>query len=387
LVVDYLRFMLKSAGRNKRRTALTVLGVAASLFLLVSLRTFLGELEGNSTLTPTSNLRLITFRAVSMAVPLPIAYRQQIERVPGVELVSPFQWFGGYYQDPKNFFAQFAVDAEAAVRIASDYKFQPAEVEAFIKDRTGAMVAQKLMDRFGWKVGERITIIGGLFPFNPELTIRGTYHGPDENGMWFHYDYYNELMHRHLPGGENTVASFWTRARSAEDVPRIAAAIDAMFRNSGASTKTDTEKAFALSFTSMLGNIRLFLSLIAMAVLFAIFLVTANTMAMTVRERSAEVAVLKTLGFRRSQILAMLVGESVTVALAGGVIGVGGARIILGNFNWYRATSGVIQHFQITVHTMVLGMVLAVLLGACSAVVPAWRASRQSIVAALRTVG
>jgi putative ABC transport system permease protein len=353
----------------------------------VSLRTFLGELEGQSGLTPTSALRLITHDSVSMAVALPLADLQRIQRVPGVETVTPFQWFGGYYQDPKNFFAQFGIDPEAAIAVATDYKFQPDQARAFARDRTGAMVAGKLMDRFGWKLGDRITVIGGLFPLNLELTIRGVYHGPDENGLWFHYDYYNELMREHLPGGKDHVAAFWIRAKSAEDVPRVAATIDAMFRNSEAPTTTDTEKAFALSFTSMLGNIRLFLSLIAMAVLFAIFLVTANTMAMTVRERSSEVGVLKTLGFRRRQILAMLVGESVAVAFVGGVIGVGGARLIFGNLDWYRVTSGIIQHFHITAETMVLGILLAILLGVVSAAIPAWQASRLPIVQALRQVG
>jgi putative ABC transport system permease protein len=386
-VSDYLRFMLKSAGRNRRRTGLTILGVAASLFLLVSLRTFLGELEGNSAMTPSSALRLISVDSVSMAMPLPLADLQRIERVPGVELVTPFQWFGGYYQEPKNFFAQFAVDPEAYVKLASDYTFQPDQVKAFVKDRTGALAAQKLMDRFGWKVGDRVTVIGGIFPFNVELTILGTYHGPDENGMFFHYDYFNEMMRQKLAGGRDRVAAFWIKARTPEDVPRVAAAIDDMFRNSDAPTRTDTEKAFMLSFTSMLGNIRLFLSFIASAVIFAIFLVTANTMAMTVRERSSEVAVLKTLGFRRSHILGMLVGESVVVAAVGGVLGVGGARLILGNLNWYRVTQGIIQHFHITAQTMALGMLLALALGVASAAVPAWRASRMPIVKALRQVG
>jgi putative ABC transport system permease protein len=243
------------------------------------------------------------------------------------------------------------------------------------------------MDRFGWKVGDRITIIGGLYPFNLELTIRGTYRGPDENGLFFHYDYFNELQRATATMAPDRVASFWLKAGTAEDVPRVAAAIDGMFRNTDAPTRTDTEKAFTLSFTAMLGNIRLFLSLIAGAVLFAIFLVTANTMAMTVRERAAEVAVMKTLGFRRAQILGMFVGESVGVALAGGLIGVGGARLIFGNFDWYMATNGIIQHFNVAPGTMVLAMALAILLGVVSAALPAWRASRQSIVTALRHVG
>ncbi len=383
----FLRLMVKNAGRNRRRTALTILGVAASLFLLVSLRTFLGELEGASTLTPSSALRLVSIHSVSMSMPMPLAYRQRIEAVPGVEMVTPFQWFGGYYQDPQNFFAQFGVDPTVMVRLATDYTFNQEEAQAWVKDRTGAWVARKLMERFGWKIGDRITIIGGLYPFNLDLTIRGTYRGPDEGGLFFHYDYFNELQKATTTMSPDRVASFWMKARTPEDVPRVAAAIDGMFRNTDAPTRTDTEKAFTLSFAAMLGNVRLFLSLIAGAVLFAIFLVTANTMAMTVRERSAEVAVMKTLGFRRAQILGMFVGESAGVALLGGLIGVGGARLIFGNFDWYRATGGIIQHFNVAPSTMVLGMGLAILLGVVSAAVPAWQASRQSIVTALRQVG
>jgi putative ABC transport system permease protein len=386
-VLKYLRLMVKNAGRNRRRTALTILGVAASLFLLVSLRTFLGELEGASTLTPSSALRLVTIHSVSMALPLPMAYLQRIESVPGVERVTPFQWFGGYYQDPQNFFAQFAVDPAVMAELATDYTFSQDEVQAWVNDRTGAWAARKLMDRFGWKVGDRVTIIGGMYPFNLELTIRGTYRGPDENGLFFHYDYFNELQRATTTMAPDRVASFWMKARTPEDVPRVAAAIDGMFRNTDAPTRTDTEKAFTLSFAAMLGNVRLFLSLIAGAVLFAIFLVTANTMAMTVRERAAEVAVMKTLGFRRAQILAMFVGESAGVALLGGLIGVGGARLIFGNFDWYTATNGIIQHFNVAPATMALGMALAILLGVVSAAVPAWQASRQSIVTALRQVG
>ncbi len=378
--------MMKNAARNRRRTALTILGVAASLFLLVSLRTFLGELEGESTLTPSAALRLVTIHSVSMAEPLPLSYLQRIQAVPGVEMVTPFQWFGGYYQDPRNFFAQFAVDPEIMTRMATDYTFSQQQAQAWMNDPTGAWVAQKLMDRFGWHVGQRITIIGGIFPFNLELTIRGSYHGPDENGLFFHYRYFNELQKKALARGDR-VASFWIKARTADDVPRVAAAIDAMFRNTDAPTRTDTEKAFALSFTAMLGNIRLFLSLIAGAVLFAIFLVTANTMAMTVRERSAEVAVMKTLGFRRWQILAMFMGDSLAVSLIGGLLGVAGARLIFGNFNWYQATNGIIQHFNVAPSTMAVGIALAAALGLISAAIPAWRASRQSIVAALRHVG
>ena len=379
--------MLKNAARNRRRTVLTMLSVAVSLFLLVSLRTLLAELEGSSLLAPESGLRLFTRHSVSLDIPLPLSYGQRIQQVPGVEIVSPFQWFGGYYQDPKDFFAQFGSDPDAIIGLAGEYKFNPAEVEAYKKDRTSALVARKLMERFGWKVGDRITILGTFFPFNLELVIWGTYTGPDETAVWFHYDYFNELLRQHFPRRADQVGTFWIKVRSAEDVPRVAAAIDEMFRNSEAPTKTETEKAFTLSFTSMLGNVKLFLALIAAAVVFAILLVTMNTMALSVRERREEIAVLKTLGFRRGQVLGLLVGESVLIALGGGLVGVVGAKLVFGSLDMYKLTGGIIQHFHIRPLTVGLGLGVAGLLGVVSAVVPAWRAVNGSIAAALRQVG
>jgi len=385
--VDYLRLMLKNAARNHRRTVLTVLSMAVSLFLLVSLRTLLSELEGSSVLAPESALRLVTRHSVSLNILLPISYWQRIQQVPGVEMATPFHWFGGYYQDPKNFFAQFAAEPDTVVRMAAEYTFNQAEVEAWKKDRTGALVARKLMERFDWKVGDRITIVGMIFPFNLELVIRGTYTGPDETAVWFQHDYYNELVRQHLPGAADKVGSFWIKVRTAEDVSRAAAAIDDMFRNSDAPTKTETEKAFTLSFTSMLGNVKLFLALIAAAVVFAILLVTINTMAMSVRERTGEVAVLRTLGFRRWQVLGLLMGESVVIALAGGLVGIVGAKLLFGTLDMYRLTQGIIQHFNISPLTVFLGLSLAALVGVISATVPAWRAVNGSIAAAMRQVG
>jgi len=385
--VDYLRLMLKNAARNHRRTVLTVLSMAVSLFLLVSLRTLLSELEGSSVLAPESALRLVTRHSVSLNILLPISYWQRIQQVPGVEMATPFHWFGGYYQDPKNFFAQFAAEPDTVVRMAAEYTFNQAEVEAWKKDRTGALVARKLMERFDWKVGDRITIVGMIFPFNLDLVIRGTYTGPDETAVWFQHDYYNELVRQHLPGAADKVGSFWIKVRTAEDVSRAAAAIDDMFRNSDAPTKTETEKAFTLSFTSMLGNVKLFLALIAAAVVFAILLVTINTMAMSVRERTGEVAVLRTLGFRRWQVLGLLMGESVVIALAGGLVGIVGAKLVFGTLDMYRLTQGIIQHFNISPLTVFLGLSLAALVGVISATVPAWRAVNGSIAAAMRQVG
>ena len=271
--------------------------------------------------------------------------------------------------------------------MAPEYTFNQAEVEAYAQDRTGTMVARKLMQRFGWKVGDRITIKGTFFPFDLEMVIRGSYTGPDENGMWFHFDYLNEMTKRYMPGHADKSGSFWIKVRSVDDVPRVSAAIDDMFRNSEAPTKTETEKAFTLSFTSMLGNVRIFLAAIAAAVVFAILLVTMNTMAMSVRERSAEIAVLKTLRFRRRRVLALLVGESVLISLVGAAFGLTGAKGMWGALDMYKMTGGIIQHFTIQGTSMAWGLAVAILVGVLSAAIPAWRTVNSSIASALRHVG
>lgn len=385
--MDFLRLMAKNAARNRRRTLLTLLSVAASVFLLVILRTFLLELEWSSLLSDQSALRLVTRHATSMDVPLPLSVGQRIVQVPGVEQLTSDQVVFGYYQDPSNPVGVSAIDPQNVLRVFTEYHTSPAELEVFQKDRMGALVSVKLMHRFGWRVGDHITIMGMLFPFDIELVVRGAIEGPNQTAVLMHYDYFNELIRAHMPRRADKVTGFLIKVRRAEDVPRVAAAIDEMFRNSDTPTRTETEKSFLLSFTSMLGNLRLFLTLIGTAVIFAILLVTMNTMAMSVRERSAEVAVLKTLGFSPATVLALFVGESIMIALPGGVLGVLGAKLVFSAIDIYQLTYGVIQYFNITPATILLALGASTAIGALSAAWPAWRAVNASIAVALRQVG
>lgn len=288
-----LSFVWKNMARNRRRTVLTVLSIALSLFLLSTLMTVLTELERESE-GGDQHLRLVVRRASSLGDPLPEAYLEKLKRVPGVRLVSVLSWFGGIYVDERNFFANFGCDPETIFPMWNENRIPPEQLRAFQKERTAAVAGRKLAERFKWRLGDTITLQGTIHPIDLEFTLRGIYTGLDETAFFFHHAYLEEALGR--PG---KVGTFWLKAASAADVPRIAERVDAMFKNSDAETKTETERAFQLGFVAMLGNVKSLVASISSVVVFTILLVTANTMAMAIRERAREIAILKTLGFRR----------------------------------------------------------------------------------------
>jgi len=245
-------FIVRNAFRNKRRLALTVLSVAVSLFLFTTLQTAL-HLMTNPPTSDQSALRIVTRHRVSLANVLPEKYQLRIERMAGVQYCSKFTFFGGIYKDPSfSNFAQFAVDADRIFKIFPEMVVPPQQEADFIKEKSSCIVGAKLLERFGWKIGDKVTLMGSIWPCNPELTIRGVYHASnvDETLMFFHDDYFNELM-----GDRGLVGTFWIKAASADVIPDLMARIDAAFRNSDAETKTETERSFQLTFISMLGNV------------------------------------------------------------------------------------------------------------------------------------
>jgi len=382
--MKFAALVLKSALRNKRRTILTVLSLGASLFLLITLHTVLYELQATS-VAPESDLRLWTRHAVSIANWLPLAYKEQIRQIPGVKDVMTVNWFGGIYIDERNFFGNFAVDADKEFKIVTELKIDPQQRAAFEQERTAAVAGVRLMERFGWKIGDRITLKGTIYPFDVELKLVGTFtspNPPDEAALLFHYDYLDEMM-----GRRGVAGSFCILAESAEAMPRVAQAVDDKFRNSVAPTKTETEKAFQLSFSNMLGNVKLFIGSISAVVVFTVLLVTAATMAMSIRERTAEVAVLKTLGYTRGLILGLLLAEALLIAVLGGLVGCGGAKLLYSTVDMQKATGGWLVKLRVQPEALVLGMALAAAIGLVAAAVPALRASRLPIAQAIRHAG
>lgn len=322
-----LSLMWKNALRNPRRTVLTILSIAVSIFLISTLEAIIANIYHPGKPQGSAQLTLVVHRATGITQAMPESYHQQIAAVPGVKDVIAQNWFGGQYIDASNFFANFAVDTHQFARVFDEFHIPPDELAAWKGERTAALVGKELMDKYQWRLGQTITLKGTIYPVNPELTIRGVYTDPSDRSqeltLYFHYDYLNEMLDE-----SSQVGSFTVKVDNAQDVPKVAARIDAMFHDSPFETKTETVEAFRLSFVSMLGNLNFLLTAISLAVVFTILLIVGNTMAMSIRERTSEVAVLKTLGFRRKAILWLLMGESVVVALLGGLLGAVGAKLV-----------------------------------------------------------
>lgn len=329
-----------------------------------------------------THLRLVVRRATSLADRLAEAYAAKLERVPGVRLVHALTWFGGIYIDERNFFANFACDPGTLFAMFPENRIPPEQLKAFQAERIAAVAGRKLVERFKWRLGDRITLQGTIYPVDLEFVLRGIYTGTDETAFFFHRAYLEEALGR--PG---KVGTFWLKGASAGDIPRIMDAVDTLFKNSDAETTTETERAFQLGFISMLGSVNTLIASISSVVVFTILLVTSNTMAMSIRERAREIAILKTLGFGRPRLLGVLMGESAIIALTGGVLGCVGARLFFSVVDVWRYTQGFFPVFIVEPSTILLGIGLSALIGLASAALPAVRVSRLTIAEALRRVG
>lgn len=376
------RFVTRNAFRNKRRSLLTVLSIGFSLLLLTLMMTIWRSFYIDKGTTESAQ-RLLVRHKVSLVFNLPYSYREKIRSIPGVTHVVNQQWFGGQYKDdkPQNFFAQFATDPEELLKVYPELQIPADQVEAWQHDRAGAIVDAELAKKFGWKLGDRLNIKGLIFPLNLELTIRGIFTAPTPNqSIYFNKTYLDE-GYPEIKGSEGIFAVL---VDSPQDVPRVATAIDEMFRNAPRPTKTETERAFQLDFVQMLGNVKAFILSICLAVVFAILLVSANTMAMSIRERTREVAVLKTLGFSRNSILGLFVGEAVSLALAGGMVGTLIAYfVVLG----LQKQGGFMTGMAVNLPTVMAALLVAALVGFLSSVIPSYHASQINIVDGLRHIG
>ena len=378
-------FIVRSAFRNKRRSLLTLISISFSLLLLTLMISIWRSFYVDQ-VAPDAARRLIIRDRVSLAFFLPAYYRDKIRSIPGVVAVAPITWFGGRYIDdrPVHFFAQFATDPQEYLKVASDKIVPPDQLKAWQQDRAGALVDATLADKYGWKIGDRITLQGTIFEVNPELTIRAIYHrNPPQNALYFNAKYLEEAV----PWFKGQAGWYSTQIGSSGDVARVSGEIDDMFRNSPLQTKTESEKAFQLGFVASLGNVKAFILGICGAVVFTIMLVSANTMAMSVRSRTREVAVLKTIGFTRQRVLSIFVSESVALAVAGGVLGILVAIPVI----WWLTRSfialGVPLAMKVNWQTAGLSLLVALTLGLVSGYLPAFNASRMNIVDGLRHIG
>jgi putative ABC transport system permease protein len=385
--MQFLKLILRNALRHKLRTGLTVLGLVVAILAFGLLQTVVDAwYAGANSAAPN---RLVTRNAISLVFPMPLHYREKIRAVPGVRAVAPFNWFGGYYQDPKNFFAQFGIDPVPFLGMYPEYRIPEAELRAFLRDRKGAIIGRKLADRYGFKIGDTIPLQGTIYPGVWTFTVRAIYHGADaktdDSQMLFHWEYLNETMKQRVPRRGDQVGVFMVQIDDPQRSAEIGQAIDALFRNSLAETLTETEKAFQLGFVAMTESIVVAIRAVSFIVIFIILAVMANTMAMTARERLGEYATLKALGFGPGYIARLVFGESVAIALCGAGLGI---ALTFPVADWFGTEMGTFfPVFEVSGATVALQLACATVVGVAAALLRGQRAARVKIVDGLRAVG
>lgn len=375
-------FILKNALRNKRRAFLSVSSVAVSLFLLVTLQVALRELTLPAA-SPGAELRLCARNKVSLTNPLPARQRAVIEKIPGVEGVSPFTWFGGEYQNEGAMtFAQFAIDPKETRRVFTDLNLTDTELAGFESEKTAAIIGKISADKHHFHVGDHLTLNSTVYPGALEFKIAGIFSGTaDDRMMFFRQDYLDDSI-----GTPGLVGMWWLKVKSAGNMAPVIQAINAAFQNTSAEVRAESERNFQLDFISMLGNVKTLIASISTVVVFTLVLVTASTMSMAVRERFRELAILKALGFRRRELFAFILAESFGLAAAGAVLGIGGAYALYTFGDVGKMTSGIFVSFQVTPRIMGWAALVAALLGIASAVAPALSVARMSVVNGLKTL-
>jgi putative ABC transport system permease protein len=379
--MKFAKLIRRNLFRNKLRAILTMLLLAVIFFFVATLLAILDNFENFSNAGEGAN-RLVVQSAISLANLLPYAHEAKIRQIPGVVDVAKLQWIGAYYKEKSNFFANFAIDTDKFSTVFDDYKVDPAELTAFQADRRGALVGKELMKRFNWKVGDRITLKRQIFPFDPELTIRGTYvHPVQTTSLFFPMEYFQQSL-----GNQGQVGTFWVKVKDPKQMAAISQQIDGMFKNSDYPTETFTEKEFQQNFMSMMGNVKLLFTAVSSCAIFMVVLLAAITMSMSARERVTEIAVLKAIGFEQRLVLAIMLTEFILLTVIGGTIGTYGAHFLYGAVDMGKVTQGFLQNFGIHGKTLAVCIATSAAVGLIAGGLPALRASNLRVVDGLRRV-
>lgn len=382
-----LKLIIKNSFRHKLRTFLTVLGVSIAILSFGLLRTVISAWYVG--VEASSASRLVTRNAISLVFPLPLSYKEKIRQIEGVKSVSYGSWFGGIYIDEKHFFANYAMEPEHYLAIYPEIIIPPDQKATFFRDRKSAVAGRKLAARYGWKIGDIITLKGTIFPGNWEFVLRGIYKGRDENvdetAFFFHWEYLNESMKKTSPGRADQVGWYMVEVKNPNLAADVAVRIDRTFKNSLAETLTETEKAFTMGFISMTEAIIIAIQLVSFVIILIIMVVVANTMAMTARERIGEYAVLKTLGFGGIHIAGLVFGESFLVTMTGAALGI--VLTFPAASAFAHQLSAYFPIFNVEPETIYLDIVAACLVAFSAGIFPAWRAVRIRIADGLRRIG
>ena len=385
----YLKLIFKNIFRHKLRSTLTIVALVVALLAFGLLQTVVHAWYAGADMA--SATRLVTRNAISLVFPLPAYYRERIKAIDGVKQVVISNWFGGIYKDQSfgNIFAQFAVDHDTFFDLYPEFKVNPDDLLAFKRDRRGAMVGRLLADKYGWKVGDTITLKGAIYPGNWDFNVRGIYEPADETTitrqLYFHWDYLNELLKKKFPRRAEYAGVFIVQIADGSRAAEISQAIDREFRNSLAETLSETEKAFQLGFIAQTETIIVAVRIVSFVVIIIIFAVVANTMAMTARERLSEYATLKALGFGPAFVATLIIGESLMITGLGAGLGVLATFPVAAGFKALLGT--MFPVFRVTADTVALQLGAAMVVGLLAGILPSIRASRVKIVDGLRYIG
>lgn len=375
------QLVIKNLLRNRRRTILTFLSVATTITLLA---VFCATYRYFDAPLMPSELRLLLMVSsrTSMMIPLPLSYGERIARLPGVAATTPINMVDGLYGGQDDLLFALASDPVAFFKVYPDWHLPEDQRAAYLRERTAALAGRRTALKYGWKLGDRIHLRSPGYHVDLDLVLRGIYTAQDESLLGFHWDYLNEALGRlDKPGG------FWVRARTEEDVPRLMQTIDNQFRNGEMETRTQPMGQWVLDFLAMIGNVKLIVLSVSAAMVFAVLLVVANTMGMSIRERTAELAILRVLGFRPKQLLALLAAESLTVSVTGAVVGCLLAGTVFALIGGYRIGGAMPIYIQVDGVTVGIVLSVAIGIGLSSTLIPAYRALGRSIAQALRFVG
>jgi putative ABC transport system permease protein len=382
-----LKLTWRNTLRHPLRSSLTIAGMALAVLAFCLLRTLVAAWY--SGVAAASPVRLVTRNAISLVYSLPLAYQPKIAAIPGIVNLAYGNWFGGIYIDERNFFPTFAMYLPRYLEIYPEFIIPPEQKLELLKDRRGCVAGRQLAQRYGWRLGDSIVMRGNIYPGEYQFVLRAIYRGrdptTDENRLFFHWDYLNETMKKNFPARADQVGWFLSQVAAPELAAPVAVKIDDLFKNSLAETLTETEAAFNLGFVSMTENLLLAIQVVSWLVIGVILILLANTMAMSARERMGEYAVLKTMGYKPRHLAGLILGESMLLAVMGGLMGV---ALTFPMVHFFKTKLGkYFRVFPLTDTTLALGLGTALAVGVLAAILPAWRASRVGIAEALRRVG
>ncbi len=385
--MQILKLLLKNSFRHKLRTSLTVFGITIAILAFGLLRTVVSAWYAG--VEASSATRLITRNSISIIFFLPLSYKEKLRQIPGVKNISYSCWFGGIYISEKNFIPNFAVDAKTVFELWPEFVLTEKQKNDFLHDRKACVAGRKIAEKYGWKIGDTITLRGTIFPGNWDFTLRGIYKGAykssDETQFFFHWDYLNESLKKTSPNRAEQVGWYVVGVKNPDLAADVAAAIDKTFKNSLAETITETEKAFQQGFVSMTEAIVIAVRIVSFVVIIIIMAVMANTMAMTARERIGEYAIMKTLGFGGWHIAGLIFGESLIIAFTGCAFGIAATYPAAKAFG--DAMSTYFPIFNVQRETIYMDIAASLVVGLVAAVFPAWRAVKLSIADGLRRIG